>query len=383
MTALKVLVINNLFPPQVVGGYERAMADYARHLHHRGHQVTVITADVPGLATSYAESEPEPMPVRRSLRLWGTWGDRGALPFPADWVSAIAIYNYQTLKAELDEIQPNVCLVGNLDFLSAPVIQQILDAGIPVAQFVMNARPGYAVELTPDNPNYQYITVSNWIKNELQSVGYPAANAITIYPGADTEFFYQSQLPSQEQLRIVYAGLVMHYKGTDILLESLYLLNQEGIEFTATIAGSSITPEFVTKLQEFTIQEQLSEKIKFVGLLSKSELKKLYQTHNVWVLPSRFNEPFSIGLLEAMTAGLTIIASDTGGSPEAVKHLETGLIFSSENPLELADNLSFLVQNPKKWAEISAQGQKYAMDNFSLAKTISEIEKLLRQLVEH
>ncbi|NJL92016.1 MAG: glycosyltransferase family 4 protein [Coleofasciculaceae cyanobacterium SM2_1_6] len=82
---LKILVINNLFPPQVVGGYERAIADYARRLHDRGHEVLVLTANVEGLTTSYDQSQnqPEPMPLKRCLTLWGTWGTKGAVAYPA------------------------------------------------------------------------------------------------------------------------------------------------------------------------------------------------------------------------------------------------------------------------------------------------------------
>jgi glycogen synthase len=379
---LKILVINNLFPPQVVGGYERAIADYARRLHHRGHEVVVLAANVEGLKTSYSQSEPEPMSVKRCFSLWGTWNDRGAQEFPPSWAAALAVQNYQALAQELQLFAADVCLAGNLDFLGSAVAEQILAAGIPIAHYVMNGQPGYPAELAPKSDLYQYITVSDWIQNRLTEQGYNTTTAQTIYPGADVEQFYQSELPPRDRLRIAYAGLVMVYKGTDVLTEALYLLHQDGVDFTATIAGGSLTPDFVDLLKEFVNQEGLEDKIKFTGLLDRQGLQELYKTHNVWVLPSRFDEPFSIGLIEAMVAGLTIVASDTGGSPEAFNHQESGLIFESENPLDLADNLSFLALNPDKWANIASQGQQRGLTKLSRDITIEQIESFLWNLYQ-
>jgi glycosyltransferase involved in cell wall biosynthesis len=377
---LKILVVNNLYPPQVVGGYERAIADYARLLQERGHQVLVITSNTEHLPTGYKKADSDPQTVRRCLSLWGTWTEVGAQHFYSGYVAAIAVQNYKTLEQVLRSFQPEVCLIGNADFLGSPILEQILAAGIPIAHYVMNAQPGYSYDLAPHSSLYRYITVSNWIRENLQKQGYPTETAQTIYPGAEVEGFYQAELAPRDRLRIVYASLVMHYKGPDVLIEALYLLHNADIDFTATIAGGSLSPSFVQELQEFVESEGLQDKIHFAGLLSRQELQQLYKTHNIWVLPSRFEEPFSIGLIEAMVAGMTIIASNTGGSPEAVEHGETGLIFESENPLDLADQLSYLLMNPAEWEAMSRKGQERALSELSRTRTMDRLESVLYEL---
>ncbi len=376
---MRILVISNLFPPQVIGGYERAIADYARQLHDRGHEILVLTANVEGLVTSYSQSEPEPMAVKRCFTLWGSLTEPGFPMYAQPYATAIAIQNYQVLEQEIKLFQPDVCLAGNIDYLGQTVLEQVLDHSIPVAHYIMNAVPGYPVDLTPQSPLYQYVTVSNWVKDSLATKGYPTATAQTIYPGAAVDKFYQPQIPAHDKLRIAYAGLVMPFKGTDVLIEALYLLHQEGIDFTATIAGGGHTPEFRESLEDFLATEGLTEKVKFTGLLNQQALIELYKNHNVWVLPSRFDEPFSIGLLEAMVAGLTIIASNTGGSPEAIEHQSSGLIFESENPLDLADKISSLILEPEQWQQMSDRGQKRALEEFSRTKTMEELELLFSQ----
>jgi glycogen synthase len=381
LNKLKILVINNLYPPQVIGGYERALADYAKLLHARGHSVLVLTSNTEELPTGYTKAELDLSMVRRTLSLWGAWTHQGTQPFYPGKVALIAVQNYKTLEQELLGWKPDVCLAGNMDFLGASVLEQILEADIPVAHYVMNSQPGYTPELAPRSSLYRYITVSDWIRDNLQQQGYPADTAQTIYPGAEVSDFYQAEFPQRDRLRIVYAGLVMHYKGPDVLIEALYLLHEAGVDFTATIAGGSLTPELVQGLQKFVESEGLQEKICFTGLLSRQELVQLYRTHNVWVLPSRFEEPFSIGLIEAMVAGLTIVTSDTGGSPEAVQHSETGLIFESENPLDLADHLFSLPMNPNRWEAITRRGQQRALSELSRTRTMEQLESVLYEMV--
>jgi glycosyltransferase involved in cell wall biosynthesis len=377
---LKILVISNLYPPQVVGGYERAIADYAGLLQERGHTVLVLTSNTEYLPTGYQKADSDPSTVRRCLSLWGTWTERGAQPFSPAHVASIAVHNYKILEQELNSFKPDVCLAGNTDFLGSEVLEQILAAEIPIAHYVMNAQPGYSYDLAPQSSFYRYITVSNWIRENLQKQGYPTETAQTIYPGAQVEEFYQAEISPRDRLRIVYASLVMHYKGPDVLIEALYLLHNADIDFTATIAGGSLNPSFVQELQKFVESEGLQDKIHFAGLLSRQELKQLYKTHNIWVLPSRFEEPFSIGLIEAMVAGMTIVASNTGGSPEAVKHKETGLIFESENPMDLADQLSYLLMNPTEWEDMVRRGKERALSELNRTYTMDRLETVLYEL---
>ncbi len=322
-------------------GYERSIADFARLLQHRGHQVLVLTSNTEELFSSHLSSYPDP-PIERSLRLCGQWHrDRGPEWFSPEQIAEINRQNSQTLALHLQTFQPDACLVGNATFLHIELLQQLLAARVPIAHYVMNEQPGYPPELTPKTPLYRYLTCSNWVGEVLHQKGYLVETTETIYPGAAVEEFYQTVLPRRDRLKIAYASLVMHYKGADVLVEALSLLQAVGIEFTATIAGSTLTPQFVEALQSFVESEGLQDKVKFAGALSRQELIQLYKTHNVLVFPSRFQEPFGISQVEAMAAGLTLITSGTGGAGEIIEHGHDGLFFESENPIDLADALSF------------------------------------------
>jgi len=372
--------MTNLYPPQVIGGYERAIADCARLLHRRGHTVLVLTSNTEEYTSNFTNTDSE-LTIQRCFYLCGSWSNQGTNWFSIDEVAARTLTNRKTLAQQLQAFKPDVCLAGNIDFLGIELLEKILADGIPVAHYVMNALPGYAAEFTPRGNLHQYITCSNWIKDTLQEKGFLTETTQTVYPGAAVEEFYQAELPSRDQLRIAYASLVMPYKGADVLVEALSLLHAAGIKFSATIAGGTLQPDFVQALQEFVESEGMQQQVYFAGVLSRQELKQLYLTHNVLVFPSRFPEPFGISQIEAMAAGLTLVTSGTGGAAELVEHSKNGLIFESENPLDLAEILSSLPKYSHEWATITQSGQQLAMSQFSQINAVKQLESMLLKLV--
>ncbi len=377
----RILMISNLYPPQVLGGYERSLADFARSLHHRGHVVRVLTSNTPQFAAEHTSPYPDPA-VFRDLILAGQWiSGQGSKWFPPAQAEPIFAQNVEVMTHHLQDFQPDVALVGNIDLLHTIPIQTLLAAQIPTVHYVMNALPGYARELAPQTPLFQYVTCSHWVTRSLQQAGYPTATAQTVYPGAVVEAFYQAQLPPRDRLRIAYASLVMPYKGADVLVEALSLLKVMGIPFSAEIAGDTFDPAFVATLKEFVNAEGLADQIQFSGVLSRSDLVALYKSHNVLVFPSRFQEPFGISQIEAMAAGLTLVTSGTGGASEIIADGEDALQFESENPLDLADKLAFLAADPDQAAAIARRGQAKAMSQFNQITATVALEAILQQLI--
>jgi FkbM family methyltransferase len=380
---MKILILTNLYPPQVVGGYERSIADFSRLFKHSGHEVIVLTSDCPHLTSKNSPSVYAEPVIDRRLQLGGQWQvERGAEWFSPEQIAAADSNNEQILSHYLQSFQPDVCLAGNMDFLNIALLNQVLARSIPVAHYVMNSAPGYPPEETPASPLYRFVTCSDWVTRSLQEKGYPAQTAVTVYPGAAVQEFYQPDLPVRDRLRIAYASLVMHYKGADVLVEALSLLNSAGIEFTATIAGGTLIPTFVEALKQFVESEGMADRVKFTGVLSRQELIELYKTHNVLAFPSRFEEPFGISQVEAMAAGLTLVTSGTGGAREIVDHDRDGLLFESENPLDLADMLAYLPAQPEQWEAIAHRGQQKALTEFSQEKAAAKLEAVLQEMFE-
>ncbi len=372
----RILVINNLFPPQELGGYGRVMADYVSILRNRGHHVHVLTSD-----TRYL-GEPGSGPgVERTLLLFGEWSSKGMEEYDREMILSTLRRNDSVIRETLDRIRPDLCLVGNIDLLSAFVFQPLFERDIPVLHRMGNEFIGYPVPDAPTNPLYHVATPSHWLKEDAVRRGYPFHDAFLIPSGAFVREFEMVFPPATDRLRIAYAGLVNGYKGPQVLIEALEMLDRRGVDFSCSMAGGTFDEEFAAGLKETVSDLGLGEKVRFTGFLSREELKDLYARHNVLVFPSLVNETFGISQVEAMAAGLLVITSGTGGAREVVKDGESGLWFEPGNSTQLAVLLEDLTKDRYRWENIAAQGRKRALEQFDIEKSVDLIEKAFAEML--
>ena len=352
----RILVINNLYPPQELGGYGRLLCDFVDILGKRGHTIQVLTSDTPYLG-QIDKDEPN---IDRGLLLYGGWKD-GVCEQIDDNEQVIQIIkaNLEKVKIIIRDFRPELCLLGNIDFLSHLgnidflshiVFSPLLEMNIPIVHHLGNKTPGYSVDHTPKSDLYQLATASGWLRDEIMRQGYPLKGISVIYPGALVGEFRMHVLPALDKLRIAYAGIVLPYKGPHILIEALKRLHDRGTDFSCALAGTITDVGFMDRLKEFVVATGMKDKIDFLGFLPRGKLKDFFARRNVLVFPSIVQEAFGISQVEAMAAGLTVVSSGTGGAREIIEHGKSGLIFESENSESLAQELSGLAENPEKMA---------------------------------
>ena len=374
----RILVINNLYPPQELGGYGRRVCDFANILERRGHNVYVLTSD-----TSYLgcidKDEPN---INRGLVLCGGWHNGVSMLInDNDKILQIIKGNSEKIRNVIHEFRPELCLSGNIDFLSCMVFEPFLKMRIPVVHHLGNKSPGYSVNDTPHSNLYRLVTVSGWLRDEIMCQKYPLKEISIIYPGALVEEFRMHVLPVRDKLRIAYASIVLPYKGPHILIEALKRLHDWGVDFSCSLAGTSTDEKFVGELRKVVADAGMADKVDFLGFLPRKRLKGLFARHNVLVFPSVFQEPFGHSQVYAMAAGLTVVSSGTGGAREIVEHRKSGLIFESENSESLARELLWLAENPDKWRKIAREGQKRAMEKFDIEKSVDRLEQEFLTLI--
>jgi glycosyltransferase involved in cell wall biosynthesis/Flp pilus assembly protein TadD len=380
LTPKRILVINNLYPPQELGGYGRLMCDFANILEKRGHTIQVLTSDTPYLG----QIEKDESNIDRGLFLYGGWLD-GVCKQIDDNDRVI-----QTIKTNLEKVwsiirgfRPELCLLGNIDFISHIVLTPLLEMNIPVIHHLGNKMPGYNVNDTPQSDLYRLATASKWLRDEVIRQGYPLKDISIIYPGALVEEFRMHVLPARDRLRIAYAGIVLPYKGPHILIEALKMLHDRGVDFCCAIAGTTTDMEFVDRLKRYVAASGMQEKIDFLGFLPRTELKTFFARNNILVFPSIVQEAFGISQVEAMAAGLTVISSGTGGAKEIIDHGKSGLIFESNNSESLAKELLGLVENPGKWQSIAQGAEKRAIKEFDIERSVDILEQEFSMLINN
>jgi glycosyltransferase involved in cell wall biosynthesis len=178
-------------------------------------------------------------------------------------------------------------------------------------------------------------------------------------------------------VRLLYAGQIIPIKGVHTVIEAVRILVKEQgySDLTFTIVGGSRDSEYLDSLKNTVTTRDLEKNIRFRGFIPHEKILSEYQNHDILVFPSIWDEPFGITLLEAMSCGLGVITTATGGSAEIVTADETtALLFPREDAKACASQIRRFLENPRLLEKIRQSGRKRVEKKFTIDRTIELIE---------
>lgn len=150
----------------------------------------------------------------------------------------------------------------------------------------------------------------------------------------------------QEPLHIVHVGRMDYpIKGQDVLVKAIRRCKDAGLNVRCTLMGGvyPYNEKSFSELQAMVSELELDSDITF--LINRTDVAQVLATADLFVLPSRF-EGLGLAVLEAMAAGLPVIASNTDGPKELIEHEVNGLLFENESPNHLFEQIQFIYKNP-------------------------------------
>jgi len=158
-------------------------------------------------------------------------------------------------------------------------------------------------------------------------------------------------------------------KGFEYLIQAIKILIDKGLNIKTIIIGEGQERE---ELENWIDQLYLKNKIILAGKIDNAaELLKAFDIY----VSSSVKEGLSYTIIEAMTAGLPIIATRVGGSPEMINDNEEGLLVDPANPEKLAQAITKIINNKELKNKLSEMAEKKARANFTLAKMIDKTKK--------
>lgn len=230
------------------------------------------------------------------------------------------------------------------------------------------------------------ITVSNGVKEVLIKDGIPESKLHTIYEGTDLSKFQIEGTKEEwrEKLGLrkdkFLAGIVAHlahHKGHVYLIEAAKILKEKGANIEILIIGDGELKDFlVSKTKELKVEDI----VKFLGF--RNDIPHLLKAIDLFVLSS-YLEGLCTSLLDAMASKLPIVATKTGGIPEAVEDAITGILVPPKDPSALASTIYHLYNNRDLLIEMGEKGYQRVKRLFSVEimveKTLSLYNKLLKE----
>ncbi len=124
-------------------------------------------------------------------------------------------------------------------------------------------------------------------------------------------------------------------------------------------------------------EREIERSVRFVG--SRTDVPDLLRASDLFVHPSR-EEGFSNAILEAMAAGLPVVACAVGGNPEAVIDGETGRLVPPRDPVRFASAMRELIADESKRRIFGEAGLRRVTEQFSLDRMVGEMESLYESL---
>lgn len=226
------------------------------------------------------------------------------------------------------------------------------------------------------------IAVSNFIKEKLVSRGCAAEKIKIHYIGVDTDYFSRP-LAIKNKFTLVHVGRHVEVKGIDTLLHAISLVKEKIPEIKLVqVGGGALTDHYKKLASDLGVEDN----VEWVGSVNHEEVIERLAGGCVYVHPSRKDqfgqtEAFGIALLEAQSLGLPVIATRTGGIPEALKEFETGYLVDESDYIALSERIMELLSDEDLRMKMSAAARSFVVENFDIKIQSDKLESIYDQVV--
>ncbi|MBT3303910.1 glycosyltransferase family 4 protein [Candidatus Woesearchaeota archaeon] len=201
----------------------------------------------------------------------------------------------------------------------------------------------------------KFIALSNYMKKYVARQ-FKFTNTDVIPNGIVLNDFIEPYKPQKHSL--IYVGTIRKSKNVDKIVEALPVILKEFPDTTLNIVGSGREGED-KHVREIVKELKLESVVKFTGRLAHKQAIKEMKRSEIFVLATTHTEGCSNVILEAITAGPTVICTPWHGNDELIKDRINGLLLNSVNPKEIAQKIVYLFKNPKKMKEMQKFNKEY------------------------
>lgn len=219
------------------------------------------------------------------------------------------------------------------------------------------------------------ITVSKSLRREMLRLGVDRSRLTVVPNGVPAiDPIDPTQRLDCERWRLGLIALMRPRKGVEIALESMAQLIQLGVSVELELIGGFETTEYQKQILDLIQRLSLGNHVKWTGFTN--DIPAAVRRLDALVLPSLFGEGMPMVVLEALAAGVPVVATRVEGTPEVVRHGIEGLLAEPKDAFSLANQLQALISSRQNWAELSRNALRRHRENYSdraMAKKVSTV----------
>ena len=353
---MKILMLSWEYPPRIVGGISRVVHDLSKRLIKDGHDVYVIT---------YKEGDAPSFEDDKGVKVYRVENYMINPNNFIDWIMQLN-FNMITKANELIASGEKFDVIHAHDWLVAYAAKTIKSSyNIPLVSTIHAHEAGRNNGIHDETQRYindtewlltyessEVIVNSNFMKGELQRIFNLPFDKINVIPnginttafnGVEKDYEFRRNYAMDNEKIILFMGRLVNEKGVQHLIDAMPKVLEYYHDAKLVIAGKGgMLDELKRKVSYLGIEN----KVCFAGYLNSRQVAKMYKCADIAVFPSTY-EPFGVVALEAMLAGIPVVASDIGGLNETVEHEITGMKSYAGNANSIADSIITLLYNPE------------------------------------
>ncbi len=258
-----------------------------------------------------------------------------------------------------------------------PALIRTRHLNIPLKRNMLNF-----IHYLPD----MYITCGENMRNNLvQNCGFPFNKVISIPTGVGEEFFRVTKNPqaktryglAPETPVITNVGILRSVKGHEVTLNAVKIVIEHFPDAKFLIVGNGPAKK---RLENMACDTGIAKHVVFTGFIEN--IPEVYSISDVAVLSS-WSEGLPQSMLQAMAAGVPVVATRVGGVPEVVIHEKTGLLVDAGDYNALARGIIRILENPGVALDFAKNARELVKREHPTSHMLNNIESLYSRLLNN
>lgn len=204
----------------------------------------------------------------------------------------------------------------------------------------------------------------------------PGGIDIGAYPRSGKTQKIDKKYHLENKKLVIYAGRLIKNKGIDYLIKAAHKIKAE-----IYILGSGEEKENLLKLAK----ERKAKNVHFMGYFAREYLKELrtfYRRADVVVVPSVWDEPLGLVILEAMASGTPVVGTHKGGIPLAVKDGYNGFLIRARSARAIYQAVNKILRDPELRATLAQNARQTVEEKFDWSHLVGKLEEMYQKIIE-
>lgn len=396
---MKICIISNLYPPNILGGAEIIVEKLVNAIARKNHEVVVITCSADNEEKIMRKDNITIYSIA-TTRIYPTYQQTNAKSYEKPLWHLFDLWNKKSKKRIIQIIKDEKCDIIHINnfkglslscfdvgkSLNIPVVFESHDFSLicPRANLI---RGNNTLCLERNKICDTYVSIQRkLIKNNVDLMIAPSNFMINKY--RENNFFNDTEcikiplgidfervktIKSYDNIDITYIGSLGKHKGVDTLINAFKEIPDDNVKLH--IIGKGYDEE------EFKKMALEDNRITFHGFVNNEDIKKYYSLSNIIVIPSICYDNSPMVIYESFATATPVIGSNIGGIPELIKDNINGFLFEAGNKDDLKEKLLKVINDKEILRELEENAYE-SISNDSIDVMADESIKAYEQLMK-